>query len=162
MNKEAWRWTGGAAWTDSLLDNAVLLEGRREALGVRLIDPIEQERRKIKRPSRSMEEGRAKRAASSSAFYPRRSLSGKQAAFDILARGSVYRPRLLSLMANGMLRLSSSLTATGSRRLFTGLPEGLLLVYVISKLRRAILEVNWRFLSHKPRRTRNRQNRPVS
>ncbi len=42
---------------------------------------------------------------------------------DILACGSSYRPRLLSPWANGNLRLSSSLTATGSHRNFTGLPD---------------------------------------
>ncbi len=42
---------------------------------------------------------------------------------DILACGSSYSPRLLSLAANGILRFLSPLTATGSRRNCTGLPE---------------------------------------
>lgn len=74
-------------------------------------------------PSGECERGAVHTKSEPSAFYPRRRLRGKQMGLDILACGSSYSPRLLSLMANGTLRFSSPLTATGSRRSCTGLPE---------------------------------------
>jgi hypothetical protein len=59
---------------------------------------------------------------------PEEVIAESKQGLDILARGSSYSPRLLGPLANGTLRLSFPLTATGSRRTFTGLPERLLLL----------------------------------